>query len=336
MNHPYEAAVAYIADDFLDRPDNESAAHTTFIGLRKVGSEYRLEEPDCVVVQVPHSKAEFKAHGGDKALPPDLMLGGERIRVDVQDNVPKHTPEILHAKRFDFAAHYVAQAGERHKECAEYLVKGGHQIQPPPGEWVGTAGCMMGFKQPDGSVKWGMITNAHVTGFDLPPGSLIGQPSFRNPFARLIKVFPIDFALGAKNEVDLALLDCLNNEGKLTCSPEFVMGGKLLPEWGDSQLREYHQKDGRTTGYTDFMCVGIGGVSTIEYGPGQNGRFVSLDVHAKQGGGDPSKPGDSGSAIRSRENHLRGLLFAGGGGQTLAIPARNVIKWAQGVLYSGE
>jgi hypothetical protein len=198
---------------------------------------------------------------------------------------------------------------------------------------VGTGGGMMGFRQPDGSIRWGMITNAHVTGLDARPGLIMGQPDFRRPFGGIIKVHEISRQRGAKNLVDLAQLFCEDSEGKLTCYPEQVTLGRLGAGWRDAVLRMDSGKDGRTTGGTKGICVGIKGVSQVGYGSNDVRRLEDLDFFAKPNGGDVSQAGDSGSMILDlKDNYFISLLFAGGGGQTIGCAARNVIAACNGVM----
>lgn len=85
------------------------------------------------------------------------------------------------------------------------------------------------------------------------------------------------------------------------------------------------QKYGRTTSLTSGTITGIGATFNVSYGTGKNAIFIDQIVIS---GNKPfSKAGDSGSLIVTRDEHAYpvGLLFAGGGGITIANEIANVI-----------
>lgn len=86
----------------------------------------------------------------------------------------------------------------------------------------------------------------------------------------------------------------------------------------DLQLGDSVVKVGRTTETTRGMVVGVAGSVQVSYGTGRTARFVDQVLIASPDGSDFSQGGDSGSAILTLDRHVGGLLFAGGGGQTIA------------------
>ncbi|MDH3734244.1 MAG: S1 family peptidase, partial [Gemmatimonadota bacterium] len=86
-------------------------------------------------------------------------------------------------------------------------------------------------------------------------------------------------------------------------------------------------KHGRTTGFTKGRVQGIGATVNVNYGSAGVARFVGQVII---GGGGFSQGGDSGSLIvvEKGANARRpvGLLFAGGGGTTVANPIADVLS----------
>jgi hypothetical protein len=84
-------------------------------------------------------------------------------------------------------------------------------------------------------------------------------------------------------------------------------------------------KLGRTTGYTEGIVTGLGGVATIPYGA-QTAHFANQIVVSPttDNGGPFSKRGDSGSGVLNDRHELVGLLFAGAALQTLVNPIADV------------
>jgi hypothetical protein len=85
------------------------------------------------------------------------------------------------------------------------------------------------------------------------------------------------------------------------------------------------QKYGRTTSLTRGTITGINGNFNVSYGTGKNAVFIDQIVISS---GKPfSKAGDSGSLIVTNDSNAYpvGLLFAGGGGTTIANPIDSVL-----------
>ena len=87
-------------------------------------------------------------------------------------------------------------------------------------------------------------------------------------------------------------------------------------------------KVGRTTGYTEGEVAYVGGVTMIEYEPGDWAYFTDqIMIRATPDNVGPfSDSGDSGSAILNDRHELVGLLFAGSVHQTIANPIAEVVS----------
>lgn len=85
----------------------------------------------------------------------------------------------------------------------------------------------------------------------------------------------------------------------------------------DLQLGEHVHKVGRTTSHTFGIVVGVGGLITVGY-DSKTAVFDDQVIIEGDGGSEFSAGGDSGSAILTEDNYVGGLLFAGGGNQTIA------------------
>lgn len=149
---------------------------------------------------------------------------------------------------------------------------------------------------------------------------LVGCPYravVRNEAQELVRMLesPLALAQPWPNLIDAAL-----------CRP--VMGENALPSANvidqigevqglvDLELGDRVQKTGRTTGHT-FGTVESIGTARVSYG--EDGIALYDDQLVIRGdGGEFSAGGDSGSAIVDPMNRLGGLLFAGGGGVTIA------------------
>lgn len=101
---------------------------------------------------------------------------------------------------------------------------------------------------------------------------------------------------------------------------------KPIVGFKDLQLGERVHKVGRTTSHTVGTVEVVNALSTVNYGPGKGtAQFEDQLIIKGDDGTEFSAGGDSGSGILSMENELGGLLFAGGGGITVANRISNVI-----------
>lgn len=94
-------------------------------------------------------------------------------------------------------------------------------------------------------------------------------------------------------------------------------------------------KAGRTTGWTEGEVTQINVVTDVTYQAGKARFRDQIGISASPDSDGPfSRPGDSGSAVVSRDQELVGLLFAGSEQRTLANPIQlvlNALKTALGV-----
>ena len=93
-------------------------------------------------------------------------------------------------------------------------------------------------------------------------------------------------------------------------------------------------KSGRTTGVTRGKIVGLNSTTRVGYGEG-TATFVDQIILKNNQGRDMSGPGDSGSLILTDDLRPLCLLFAGGGGTTIANPIKYVLEWSQGRFFNG-
>lgn len=91
----------------------------------------------------------------------------------------------------------------------------------------------------------------------------------------------------------------------------------------DLELGDRVEKVGRTTEHTVGIVEGVGARSRVQYGTGIAEFDDQLIIRADEG--DFSAGGDSGSGIVGPGNKLGGLLFAGGGGITIANRITHVV-----------
>ena len=328
----------------------QTGAHTVYIGERESGGQ--ITGGPAIVFLV-----------GEKMTPQELSVRHvqplpaqiDGVPVDVQQSpqprplllrtdVPQ-PPEVLNPH---FSKGFRAHAGDVHpqagpRECWDAPIPGGVQIAPTrpnvmqPMPWVGTMGSAIAWTE-GGKQFFGALTNAHVSGLKVDRNTRILQPggTGSNAWIGVVHyVHPIRMGSTGTNEVDMALLDTFRNdgpyagpEGKGThlVAPRFFSGAPLNPSPVVAAIGMEVQKEGRTTGHTQGRVVGIGATSLVNYGADGTGRFVNQVVLRGADGGDMSAGGDSGSLIRDLQNRPVALLFAGGGGTTLANPIQSVIS----------
>ncbi len=320
-----------IAQSHLDysnqnHPDIKQNVHTCYTGFKNGDQRQGL----AVVFEVKNKKKFSQCFSpiprafSDKyhhAIQTDVIESPIMSAVPpIQFYDPKYDPE------------YKPQSRD-HQSCHNCPVPGGPQIQPQGANFVGTLGCCASYIGKDGQRHWGAITNWHVGHAGrFPVGTPINQPVSNNGQAigTLAGWVPLHFN-NQPNYVDLAIIDTARTDGPYaplthTVGPSQYKVGNLgnkpvlEPRLGDKVI-----KSGRTTGVTTGTVVGINAVSHVDYGNNGVARFEDQIV-IKGDNGDFSRPGDSGSLILSRETlQPYGLLFAGGGGTTIANRISRVI-----------
>lgn len=137
----------------------------------------------------------------------------------------------------------------------------------------------------------------------------------------------------ACNTVDAAI--AVSSSGELgQGTPPGGYGVPNYQTYGNPTIGLAVQKYGRTTSLTKGTITGINATVTVSYGTGKNAVFIDQIVISS---GKPfSKAGDSGSLIVTNDAHAFpvGLLFAGGGGTTIANPIDSVLE-SFGVTIDG-
>jgi hypothetical protein len=125
------------------------------------------------------------------------------------------------------------------------------------------------------------------------------------------------------NTVDAAI--ALTPSGKLDNKTPLRGYGIPNSQTVDPSLGQSVQKYGRTTSLTKGTITGINATVTVSYGTNKNAIFIEQIVITS---GKPfSKAGDSGALIVTNDTAANpvGLLFAGGGGVTIANPIDSVL-----------
>jgi hypothetical protein len=213
------------------------------------------------------------------------------------------------------------------------------RIRPAPGGvsvghvkvTAGTLGCLSIGRSAPRNSRLMMLSNNHVLANSnnavfgdsiIQPGRYDGGTHPNDQVAILERFVPIQYG-GGTNYVDAATG---------WCWPDRVRRELIYPSGGGFALYRigsnpvYPQlgwlvgKSGRTTQLTQGRIVSVNWSGWVNYGVGQ-GWFVGQMV-VQSASGNFSAGGDSGSVIWKWEAGLAptGLLFAGGGGYTIASP----------------
>jgi hypothetical protein len=195
----------------------------------------------------------------------------------------------------------------------------------------GTLGSMV---QDPGGTRF-ILSNNHVIA-DInkaKPGELIVQPGLADTqpactktpgdaVATFTRAVHINFG-GGTNKVDAAIAAVLPND----VSPNILNIGRIASTVVSPTLGLGVQKMGRSTCLTTGSISAVGAKGKINYGKGQNAKFVNLILINVQ---DFSTPGDSGSLIVTQGAcpQAVGLLFAGAANhsQTIANPISDVLS----------
>ena len=192
---------------------------------------------------------------------------------------------------------------------------------------AGTLGCLV----TDGSMTY-ILSNNHVMANEnntannaaiYQPGPFDGGTA-ADQIATLSDFEPIVFSTSANNVIDAAIAEV--DPADVTGETEPGGYGAPLSTTANASIGMRVQKYGRTTEETSGRVQGINATVNVGYDSG-TARFVDQIVI---GGGGFSSGGDSGSCIvGQRGADARkpvGLLFAGGGGSTIANPIEDVLS----------
>lgn len=332
-------ALDRIQQDYVDNP--QTKAHTVYEGTKKInGVDTGIP---CIVVVVPE-KEPITALSAEEIIPSSVYVQStkEIVCVDVVEN-PQFTIQRLqfsHDDKLDCNA----QAQNEWQRCHNSPVPGGAQIAPQGAGWVGTLGCAFGFVW-NGKRYHGALTNWHVAhGGQFGQGHPILQPHGSSDpnkwIAKQIGWGEIKFGQNDNNLIDASFLEAYRSDGLYapgtqTVKPEQLQLGRIVPNpiaAAQVKVGDIVVKSGRTTFATRGRIVGINGTSFVGYGPGQTARFVKQFIIE---GIDKlfSNSGDSGSLILTEDLRPLGLLFAGGGNQTIANPIEWVTASCNGFFF---
>ncbi len=193
---------------------------------------------------------------------------------------------------------------------------------------AGTLGCLV---QKNGTTY--ILSNNHVMANEnlanindpiYQPGPYDGGTA-ADEIARLSAYKSIVFSTSANNTIDAAIA-AVGNTADVTGETASVSYGKPRATTAAASVGLKVTKYGRTTEGTNGRVQGINATINIGYDSG-TARFVNQIV---LGGGSFSAGGDSGSLIviqkGSNARKPIGLLFAGGGGTTIANPIDAVLS----------
>lgn len=308
----------------------KGGCHTVAIGYNEEAGE---DTGDIAVVCYVGRKlpAGRLVAQGQAVIPPVVQIGQISVLTDVQEMPP---PRDLRLYRHQRDA-YTSQRVTSHRQCHDAPIPGGVQIAPKGAPWVGTLSGALRY-QASGGWRYGALTNAHVSGMNAE-GKQMCQPSGNSGwFAKIHRVVDIRFD-GQPNYIDAAILDVERTDGKFspvthTVQPVQLDIGKLKPSIKKPQLGDRVIKSGRTTGVTRGRCVGVEATSHVGYEEGTAKFERQLIVRADSG--EFSAGGDSGSLVLFESTRQPwGLLFAGGGGQTICNPIGFVLDWGNAEFY---
>lgn len=212
----------------------------------------------------------------------------------------------------------------RTTQCHDEPVPAGVQIQPWGRNWVGTLAGLVRTGEPASPDSYAALTNWHVApGTPNDPAIPIHQPTDRHPRIATCTRF-IEPKAGQTNFADAAIGSCLVDR-KHTLAHEVLHIGVPGPMPVDARPGLAVTKCGRTTGVTTGVVQSTGVAVRVSY---ENFTAEFADQIAIAGDtADFSAPGDSGSLVLcSAQRRPTALLFAGGGGITIASPLSYVTE----------
>jgi len=226
-------------------------------------------------------------------------------------------PSILRCRPNHFAVQ------NAHQQCQNEPIQLGTQIQPQGKDWVGTAGAPVHWLDGSQHDQYGVLSNWHV----MADGSNgIGhtqhQPYDNHPaMAKLTNWSEVKCC--ATMYVDAAIADA-KIDGYHTMARSILEIGQLNPTPLDASAGLLVMKSGRTTALTYGQVSATGAAVKVSYG---DFTATFADQIVIDGGAEEfSAGGDSGSLVVGRDSKSPvGLLFAGGGGTTIANPIKRIM-----------
>ena len=336
---PAASSVSLLDVIDMDALATKYGAHSVMIGEKIVDGRPVPAIVFSVERKLP--PGEVAAQGLD-IIPQITMIGDTPYHTDVIEAT--YSPLLL---RVPPAAQSLAvalqSAGSLQatvwQQCWNSPVPGGAQIAPRNANWVGTLGAAVEYRDGRSSPDWryGFLTNYHVAcGGQYGPGSSIMQPFGQSPSPPIGTLIFSPHPRQTNGTADVALVDSMPPRagnwpgGLVTTRPHQIAssaGDLVKISASPVPLKEVkipdHRvwKSGRTTGRTAGRVAGVGNF-TVGYGNESVMFRRMLVITAVDGaGGDFSAPGDSGSLVlENGTNRPLGLLFAGGGGQTIVMP----------------
>jgi len=311
--------------DRLIAADPSGNIHSIGYGGRMIDGKERLGNGIIVTVKRKAKGAELVALGS-----PRVPLQFDSVFTDVQEQ-PEAEIQLL---RLDSAVRTFIE--DTHRQCYNTPIPGGVEIFPIGQAWLGSLGCKVVFRNSSGVLRHGAITNNHVATGKV--GTQLGQPGGNSEwFARVAQSPGIDF--NGINHVDLSVLDTERIDGKYgpithTVKAEQVTLGAYKSELSKGGIGTTVARDGRTLGrITDGRISEIGATVRVGYDDGKTALFADQFAIICECGSGFSAPGDSGSMVFEWPAMLPScLLFAGGGGRTIAGPAEYVLS--EGKVHS--
>lgn len=229
-----------------------------------------------------------------------------------------------------------------------------NHVRPAPGGFsvgsfrlagAGTLGCLV----QDGAGDVMCLSNNHVlaNNNNAQKGDCITQPARgdggncpQTKIAELEKAVEIKFD-GTANDVDCAVGRCIKGlvDPRIAYNRNDLVEDRVYLRISDDTIAPALtmpvEKSGRTTGHTQGIVTGIHWYGIVNYG-GQGAFFRDQVVVSGLEGRAFAEPGDSGSCIwKFGDNKPVGLLFAGGGGYTLANPMSKVLSELNVSLFTG-
>ncbi len=323
LNHPYAAGSSIHAADAFEGAENIQAVG---IGLPEDPASLGVAPgTPCLNVYVaePSSSEQIKA----------VMYDVMGISAASSDDLPVNP---LHVGFFEAQPHRF-------------------KIRPAPGGvsvghyriTAGTIGCLARGRRAPRNARLLILSNNHVLANSndgkygdsiIQPGAYDGGVSTRDRIAILERFVPLLFGSGNVNYVDAATgwaWPALVRRELVYLSKGQPLFFRISNQVAAPYLGMIVGKSGRTTQLTVGRIIDINWSGWVNYGSGRKAFF--RDQFVIRGlSGDFSAGGDSGSSIWTWNNqrYVVGLLFAGGGGLTIANKMGRVLDALDINLYT--